>query len=69
MKKAIVILCVLFSAWSYGQSKMEWLYNADKFYEAEDYPSALKYYKKILNDSVIMAIPVLPYETTVSSQK
>mgnify|MGYP006102574495 CR=1 FL=1 len=69
MKRAIVILLTFFSVWSYGQSKMEWLYNADKFYEAEDYPSALKYYKKVLNDSVIMAIPVLPYETTVSSQK
>ncbi|CAG5086082.1 OmpA family protein [Parvicella tangerina] len=70
MKKwVLIILTLICSGHIFGQSKSEWLYNADKYYLSEDYASALKYYSKILNDSVIMSLPVLPYESQVTSQK
>ena len=69
MKRFVQIVLLLVAFNSFGQSKTAWLYNADKYYKAEDYASALKYYKKILNDSVIMATQVQPYETVVTTQK
>lgn len=53
----------------FGQSKKSWLKEADKYYESEDYASALKYYQKILNDSIILSTQVLPYDVVVSIQQ
>jgi outer membrane protein OmpA-like peptidoglycan-associated protein len=69
MKKWLVIALLGCIGFTYGQSKTEWLFNADKYYLKEDYATALKYYKKVLNDSVIMSVQVLPYESQVTSQK
>ena len=69
MKQLTIIILLFCSIHTYGQSKTSWLKEADKYYNSEDFFSALKYYKKILKDSVILSTQVLPYETTVSTQK
>jgi len=68
--KLLPFILLLFSISQFnGQSKTSWLKEADNYYESEDYFSALKYYQKILNDSVILSTQVLPYEAVVSTQK
>jgi len=69
MKQLAIIILLFCSIHTYGQSKTSWLKEADKYYNSADFFSALKYYKKILNDSVILSAQVLPYETVVSTQK
>lgn len=69
MKKLLFLLLCLLSFQSFSQSKKVWIYNADNFYEKEDYFNALIYYKKALNDSIGMGSMVLPYEIEVTNQK
>jgi len=54
---------------SYGQSKKVWINKADEFYGQKDYASALKYYQKVLDDTTVMAIEIIPYEVGISNQK
>ena len=65
----IVMVFLILTLGSYSQSKLEWIYNGDEFFKLEDYPSALKYYKRSLNDSIPMEMEVRPYEAEVSNQK
>jgi len=68
--KLLSVIFLLFSTIHFhGQSKTSWLKEADNYYNQEDYFSALKYYQKILNDSVILSTQILPYEAVVSTQK
>ncbi len=53
----------------FAQSKKVWLYNADNFYEKEDYYNALLYYQKALDDSLAMITIVKPYEVEITNQK
>ncbi len=69
MRKYVVLLMVLITTGAFGQSKVEWLHNGDDYYALEDYPSALKYYLKTLDDSLILSTRVMPYEVAVTNQK
>lgn len=70
MKKKLFALFFVFVAWGAGaQSKKLWLYHADNFYKKADYASALDYYQKVLDDTTVMSILVLPYEIQMSNQK
>lgn len=54
---------------AFTQSKKVWLYKADEAYEAKDYPTALRYYHMVLDDTLGLSTQVLPYEATLSNQK
>lgn len=54
---------------AFGQSKKIWLNQADEFFTEKDYASALKYYDKVMDDTTIMSIQVIPYEIDLSNQK
>jgi len=69
MKKFIYILLILTSTGVYSQSKQVWIYDADGYYAEQDYATALKLYKKSLNDSLDLLSEVIPYEVTISNQK
>ena len=69
MKKILFIILCLVSLHTFSQSKKVWMFNADTFYEQEDYFNALTYYKKAMNDSIGLGSIVLPYEIDVTNQK
>ncbi|MBD3637097.1 MAG: OmpA family protein [Crocinitomicaceae bacterium] len=54
---------------TFGQSKKVWLYQADYYYEKNDFPSALRLYQMVLDDSLGLSTTVIPYEATLSNQK
>jgi len=68
-KNSVVVILLLMSILGFGQSKVEWVFNGDEFFKLEDYPSALKYYKRALNDTIHLQMEVIPYESVVSNQK
>jgi outer membrane protein OmpA-like peptidoglycan-associated protein/tetratricopeptide (TPR) repeat protein len=47
---------------SFAQSKRLWLQFADEAYKKKDYASAISYYSRVLDDTTILDILVLPYE-------
>ena len=53
----------------FGQSKQVWLYEADNYFAKSDYASALKFYKKAQDDSLGLAITIVPYEVEITNQK
>ena len=69
MKRYIFFIFLLVQFTSFGQSKKVWVYNADNFYEKEDYYNALLYYQKSLNDSLALITQVKPYEIEITNQK
>lgn len=71
MKKIIYILLILVAASAsfYGQSKQVWIYNADNYFAKHDFATALEFYQKSLNDSIVLSTEVMPYEITISNQK
>jgi OOP family OmpA-OmpF porin len=73
MKKSFSFLAFLFflmlSLNANGQAKKVWLYKADTFYEKNDFPSALRLYKMVLDDSLGLSSRVIPYEHQISNQK
>ena len=73
MKKSFSFFAFLFfltiSLNANGQAKKVWLYKADGFYEKNDFASALRLYKMVLDDSLGLSSRVIPYEHQVSNQK
>ncbi|MEX1002801.1 MAG: OmpA family protein [Crocinitomicaceae bacterium] len=70
IKKVFLIGLVLTTAFQgYSQSKKVWLYQADFYYEKNDFPSALRLYNMVLDDSLGLSTMILPYEATLSNQK
>lgn len=63
----LVVGLISFNAMA--QSKKVWLNQADEYFTARDYATALKYYQKVLDDTTIMDIKVIPYEIDLSNQK
>jgi OmpA-OmpF porin, OOP family len=64
MKKFLIAAClILSSVGAFSQSKRLWLIYADDAYKKKDYASAINYYSKVLDDTTILDIFVLPYET------
>lgn len=68
MKKILFILFCTIQFVTFSQSKMVWLNTADKLYENKDYHNALIYYKKVLDDTISLAYPILPYEVQLSNR-
>lgn len=56
---------MLFALGSFAQSKKLWLMYADQAYKKKDYASAISYYNRVLDDTTILDIFVLPYEVTL----
>ena len=52
-----------------AQSKKLWLKQADDFFNKKDYASALEYYKKVLDDSIVYQENVKPYEIQLTNLK
>lgn len=67
--KIMALIFLALPLFSFSQSKLEWIYNGDEYFSKEDYPSALKYYTRALDDSIHMPMEVRPYEAEVSNQK
>ena len=63
MKKFLIAACfILSSLGAFSQSKKLWLIYADDAYKQKDYASAISYYSKVLDDTTILNLLVLPYE-------
>ncbi|UKN02996.1 OmpA family protein [Paracrocinitomix mangrovi] len=70
MKKFILTyLLFVITSITFGQSKKVWLYQADYYYEKQNYPTALRLYQMVLDDSLGLSTIVIPYEATLTNQK
>jgi hypothetical protein len=69
MKKVLVvfIICSVFQV--FGQSKKLWLKFGDNAFNKKDYPTAIDYYTKVLDDTTVLAELVLPYEVQIVNLK
>lgn len=66
MKRFIIAtFLVIYSLGTFAQSKKLWLMYADDAYKKKDYATAINYYNKVLDDTTILDIYVLPYEATL----
>jgi outer membrane protein OmpA-like peptidoglycan-associated protein/tetratricopeptide (TPR) repeat protein len=62
-------LFMLIAGNAFSQSKKVWLYQADYYYEKNDFASALRLYLMVLDDTLGMSTMVIPYEATLTNQK
>jgi OmpA-OmpF porin, OOP family len=63
MKRFLILACLtLASLATLGQSKKLWLMYADEAYKKKDYASAIHYYNRVLDDTTVLDMFVLPYE-------
>ena len=70
IKNILVTGLLLICATSaFSQSKKVWLYQADYYYDKNDFASALRLYKMVLDDSLGLSTYVIPYEATLTNQK
>lgn len=70
IKKILFVGLLLLSTNSaFSQAKRVWLYQADYYYEKNDFPSALRLYQMVLDDTLGMSTMVIPYEATLTNQK
>ncbi|MCB9223563.1 MAG: OmpA family protein [Crocinitomicaceae bacterium] len=69
--KRLLIVLVMFCASStaFTQSKKVWLFQADYYFEKNNFPTALRLYKMVLDDSLGLSSRVIPYEAVISNQK
>ncbi|MCH2226053.1 MAG: tetratricopeptide repeat protein, partial [Crocinitomicaceae bacterium] len=68
--KVLTIFLLLFVSFNAtSQAKKVWLYKADYYYEKNNFASALRLYKMVLNDSLGLSTRVIPYEVSLSNQK
>lgn len=69
MRKLFLALIILVTVPSFGQSKRVWLKFGDDAFLKKDYPTAIAYYTKVLDDTTIMNEMVLPYEVQLVNLK
>ena len=70
MNKLLAFFCIAVLSFStFGQSKKVWLEYADEYFHKADYISALKYYQLTINDTLLLATQVIPYEVSITGQK
>lgn len=64
---ALFIFALFFN--SFSQSKKLWMSTADNAYKLKDYATASFYYAKVLDDTTVLDIYVLPYEAQMVNLK
>ena len=69
LKKITFLLLLLSSVNVMSQSKSVWLYQADYYFSKYDYPSSLRLYKMVMDDSLGLSTQIIPYEAMLSNQK
>src|SRR5258708_954740 len=69
IKKLTAIMLIALSSISFGQSKKLWMLTAENAYKAKDWATAATYYAKVLDDTTVLDIFVLPYEAQMVNLK
>jgi OOP family OmpA-OmpF porin len=69
MKKVLVVIIICSVFQVFGQSKKLWLKFGDDAFNRKDYPTAIDYYTKVLDDTTVLAELVLPYEVQIVNLK
>jgi len=69
MKKVLVVIIICSVFQVFGQSKKLWLKFGDDAFNRKDYPTAIDYYTKVLDDTTVLAQLVLPYEVQIVNLK
>lgn len=69
MKKFLVVIIIGSVFQVFGQSKKLWLKFGDDAFNKKDYPTAIDYYTKVLDDTTILVELVLPYEVQIVNLK
>ena len=69
MRKLILLTLLLATVGAFSQSKNLWMKYADAAYDKKDYPTAISYYTKVLDDTTVLAELILPYEVQLVNLK
>ncbi len=69
MRKLLLATILLAAVNVFGQSKKVWLKYADAAYARKDYPTAIDYYTKVLDDTTVLSELILPYEVQLVNIK
>ncbi|MBA4242044.1 MAG: hypothetical protein C0448_15075 [Sphingobacteriaceae bacterium] len=69
MRKLLFATIILATVQVFGQSKRLWLKFADEAFFKRDYTTAIDYYTKSLDDTLILKEQVLPYEVQLVNLK
>ena len=69
MKKILFVTILLATAQLFGQSKRMWLKYGDEAFNNRDYVTAISYYTKVLDDTMVLKELVLPYEVQLVNLK
>jgi outer membrane protein OmpA-like peptidoglycan-associated protein/tetratricopeptide (TPR) repeat protein len=69
MRKLLLAAILLATVNVFGQSKKVWLKYADAAYARKDYPTAIDYYTKVLDDTTVLSELILPYEVQLVNIK
>lgn len=69
MRKLLLATILLATFNVFGQSKKVWLKYADAAYARKDYPTAIDYYTKVLDDTTVLTELILPYEVQLVNIK
>lgn len=69
MRKLLLATILLATVSVFGQSKKVWLKYADAAYARKDYPTAISYYTKVLDDTTVLSELILPYEVQLVNIK
>lgn len=69
MRKLLLVTILLATVNVFGQSKKVWLKYADAAYARKDYPTAIDYYTKVLDDTTVLTELILPYEVQLVNIK
>lgn len=69
MRKLLLATILLATVNVFGQSKKLWLKYADEAFLKKDYPTAIEYYNKVLDDTTVLRELVLPYEVQIVNLK
>jgi OOP family OmpA-OmpF porin len=69
VKKLSLVFLIALTSISFSQSKKLWMLTAENAYKAKDWPTAAVYYAKVLDDTTVLDIFVLPYEAQMVNLK
>ena len=69
--RTLIVLSILsfLSFDLHSQSKKLWIEDGDKAFSEHDYANAIRNYLRVLDDTSVMKVVVLPYEVQLVSQK